>query len=153
MITNNVRPVFEVTRDNRRSRRPLEMTSSVPNMWCKSSDRHINLEEDISSFPVSTVPADGLAPSGARPSAGTMLVKFGSRTFTYTALKGLCTPFGMLITAKSFFDAILCFLCDSIKSNGRLQNYWYVTQKECTAMYFFNICVFSDAFWEHAAWV
>ena len=29
------------------------------------------------SFAVSTVPADGLAPSGARPSAGAVLSKFG----------------------------------------------------------------------------
>ena len=35
-----------------------------------------NLEENISRIIVSTVVADGLAPLGARPSAGTMMTRF-----------------------------------------------------------------------------
>ena len=38
---------------------------------------------------VSTVPADVLAPLGARPSAGTVLTKFGSSKFTGLELEGL----------------------------------------------------------------
>ena len=36
-------------------------------------DSQKNMVKDMSYFVVSTVPADGLAPSGARPSAGTMM--------------------------------------------------------------------------------
>ena len=36
------------------------------------------LEENMSNFPVRTVSADGLALLGARPSAGTLMTKFGS---------------------------------------------------------------------------
>ena len=37
---------------------------------------------------VRTVPADGLAPLGARPSAGTVLTKFGYRVYTEPAFQG-----------------------------------------------------------------
>ena len=33
------------------------------------------LEENMPDFIIGTVPADGLAPSGARPSAGTVMTK------------------------------------------------------------------------------
>ena len=43
----------------------------------------------MSTFVVSTVPADGLAPSGARLSAGTVMSKPGSQIYMELALKEL----------------------------------------------------------------
>ena len=40
---------------------------------------HGNSIENMCDIVVSTVAADGLAPLGARPSAGTVMSKFGSR--------------------------------------------------------------------------
>ena len=37
-----------------------------------------DLDENVSNFIAITVPADGLAPNGARPSAGTVITKFVS---------------------------------------------------------------------------
>ena len=42
-----------------------------------------------SNFIVITVPADGLAPNGARPSAVTVMTRFGSRIYMGLALEGL----------------------------------------------------------------
>ena len=42
--------------------------------------------EDIISVIVSTVPADGLAPVGARPSAGTGMTKFEFTIYIWPAL-------------------------------------------------------------------
>ena len=49
-----------------------------------------------------SVPADGLAPLGARPSAGTLMTNFGSCTCIWLALKGL-TP-GIGISTSSLSD-------------------------------------------------
>ena len=40
-----------------------------------------NYTKNVSDFVVSRVPADGLAPLGARASAGTIIIKFGSRIY------------------------------------------------------------------------
>ena len=40
-----------------------------------------NLAENIYNFVVTTVPADGLAPLGARASAGTVMINFRSRLY------------------------------------------------------------------------
>ena len=47
-----------------------------------------NLERNMSKSAVCTVQADGLAPLGARPSAGAVM-KFGSCILMEPALKGL----------------------------------------------------------------
>ena len=56
---------------------------SLHNHW-KSE----NLDENMSNF-VIIVPADGLAPLGARASAGTMMTKSGSHIYTWPAPQGL----------------------------------------------------------------
>ena len=48
-------------------------------------------ERNISNFAISTVPADGPAPLGARSSAGTVMTKFGSCISTAAALEWLPT--------------------------------------------------------------
>ena len=52
-----------------------------PTMWHGIIDSHLNSEENTSSFTVSTVPADTLAPTGARASAGTVLTKVRSHFY------------------------------------------------------------------------
>ena len=47
----------------------------------------MTLKKIVVKFVVSTVPADGLAPNGARPSAGAVMTKF--RSHMYKGLKGL----------------------------------------------------------------
>ena len=44
----------------------------------RNHDIQQNLEKNMSNFVVSTVPADDLAPTGARASAGTVMTKFRS---------------------------------------------------------------------------
>ena len=53
----------------------------------ESLDEISSYIENISVV-LSTVPADGLASSGARPSAGTVVKKFGSTLYTGPALDG-----------------------------------------------------------------
>ena len=50
------------------------------NQWQKTVDSQGNLEEYMASYVVSTVPADGLAPLGARSFLGTVMGKI--RTWT-----------------------------------------------------------------------
>ena len=51
-------------------------------------DRHRNLKKNMANL-VSTVPAVGLAPKGARPSAVTVMTKFEPLKYTGPALQGL----------------------------------------------------------------
>ena len=51
----------------------LFLTQSITSLLKKTT----TLERNMSKFVVSTVHADGLAPLGARPSAGTVIMKFG----------------------------------------------------------------------------
>ena len=60
-----------------RSRRSFWMISSSPQRWY-GIQNYWKLKENLFIFSVSTVPADGLAPLGARTSAGTVMTKFGS---------------------------------------------------------------------------
>ena len=55
------------------------MMSSSYRKVIKNRDCKCNFDGNISKFVVSAVPADGLAPLGARPSAGTVMSKYGSR--------------------------------------------------------------------------
>ena len=48
-------------------------------------------ERNMANFVVNTAPADGLAPWGARPSAGTVMMKFGS-VCLWPALEGRGIP-------------------------------------------------------------
>ena len=52
--------------------------SSSPLKWYGIIDSHKNLEESMTNFAVITVPADGQAPLGAWPSAGTVMTKHKS---------------------------------------------------------------------------
>ena len=45
--------------------------------------------ENVSNFAVSIVPADDLAPCGARASVGTVMTKVGSLIYSGPALEGL----------------------------------------------------------------
>ena len=54
------------------------MMSTSPLMWYGTTERLRNMEENMSKFSVSAMPADDLAPLGARSSAGTVLTKFMS---------------------------------------------------------------------------
>ena len=63
-------------------------------MICPSSQRWImnswkDSKENVSSFSVISVPADVLAPLGARTSAGTVMSKLGSSVYTWVVLNGL----------------------------------------------------------------
>ena len=49
-------------------------------------DSQWNLDESMSDWVVSSVPADGLAPLGARPSAAIGITKYASRIYTLPAL-------------------------------------------------------------------
>ena len=51
-------------------------------------DSHWNLEGDMSNLVVSTVPAEDLAPTGARASADTVMTKVRSRM--YTIINKIC---------------------------------------------------------------
>ena len=55
----------------------------------------------ISNFPVSTVPVDGLASSGARPSAATVMTKFRIGTYRDKAVTLTTFPTFPLITPTS----------------------------------------------------
>ena len=50
---------------------------------------HRILDENMLKFSVNTVSADGLAPWGARPSAGTVMTKFGSCIYMGPTIEGL----------------------------------------------------------------
>ena len=54
----------------------------------------------MSNYVAITVPADGLAPLGARPSAGTVIINFDSHIYTGVALEG----YKLIIT---FFQDLL----------------------------------------------
>ena len=60
-----------------RSYQPFWMMISVLQRWYKIFDMQGILGEIMCNFSGSTVPADGLAPLGARPSAGTVMTKSG----------------------------------------------------------------------------
>ena len=54
-----------------------------------NNDNQKNLEENMPNFVVITVPADALAPVGARASAGIVMTKLGSLMYKVLALKEL----------------------------------------------------------------
>ena len=62
--------------------------SSGLNKVRKIIDSQRNFDGNMSEFVVSTVPADGLAPLGARPSAGTVMTNIRSYIYTYTYIYG-----------------------------------------------------------------
>ena len=59
------------------------MMPTSPLMWYGTIERLRNMEENMSKFSVSTVPADDQAPLGARSSPGTVLTKFMSVYLMY----------------------------------------------------------------------
>ena len=74
-------------------------------------DSQFKLEENISNWVVSTVPVDGLAPLGARPSAGTVLTKYGSNTHMVPALQGtLNIMIGRMLNVQhlNLFGTLTC---------------------------------------------
>ena len=77
------------------------------------------------NFIVNTVPADGLAPLGARPSAGTVMTKSRSHTYTGPALKGLAltdpTPqLGAVSIRKTVLPGMVIPMLKIRRPNGRL---------------------------------
>ena len=54
-----------------------------------NNDNQKNMEENMPNFVVITVPADALAPAGARASAGIVMTKLGSHMYTVLAHKEL----------------------------------------------------------------
>ena len=56
----------------------LKTSSGLPSLY-KISDSQRNFEENMANFSVSTVPAEGLAPVGARTSAGTVMTSARSQ--------------------------------------------------------------------------
>ena len=68
---------------------PFWITLSAQQRWLAITDSQRNLIENVCNFEVSNVPADGLAPLGARTSAGTLMSKFGSHIHLEPALEGL----------------------------------------------------------------
>ena len=73
-------------RDFNRFCRPFWITSSGhrKRRWNR------NIEENVSNYTVSSVPADELAPLGAKASAGTMMTKFGFHIFMGPAMESWC---------------------------------------------------------------
>ena len=73
------------------------MRSPNEKIWIMSSDQwefeifNREIYRKKSNFVVITVPIDGLAPNGARPSAGTVKTKYGSWVYMGTALIGSIT--------------------------------------------------------------
>ena len=65
---------------------PFCITSSGEQTLIKNCSSQWNVGEN---FAVSTVPADGLAPPGARASAGTVMTKFVPHIYSRLALEGL----------------------------------------------------------------
>ena len=62
--------------------------SSCSSFICRSDTVYWHLEESISNFPVINVHADVVAPSGARVSARTVMIKFESRIYIGPAFEG-----------------------------------------------------------------
>ena len=100
----SISQILKVQWDFMRSHRPFWLMSSSPQRWHGIVDNNWNLKENMFIFPVITVPTDGLAPSGARASAGTVITKVGSRKYTGLALKG----FELLLAYECRILAILC---------------------------------------------
>ena len=65
------------------------MTSYGPNKFCQIIDSQSNFVKNTFDLVVITVPADGLAPSGARPSADAVMTKFRFLIYTGLALEML----------------------------------------------------------------
>ena len=57
------------------------------------------MEEKMSHYLVSTVPEDGLAPLGARPSVGTVMITFG-----FLIYKGITLVFSYVFGCFSVFN-------------------------------------------------
>ena len=55
---------------------------SGPSKWYAIIDSYTNLDQHISNFSASTLSADGIAPSGAGKSAGTVMTKCEIRIYT-----------------------------------------------------------------------
>ena len=65
------------------------MTSSGPQQLNELIDIQRNLNERNSNLMAITMPADGLAPLGARPSAGMVMTWFESFKYTGSTLNGI----------------------------------------------------------------
>ena len=63
--------------------RPFWMTSSGIRKVIRNYDNQRHAEENLSTFVVSIVPADGLAPSGARASASTVMTRSVPHVYIY----------------------------------------------------------------------
>ena len=63
------------------------MTSSDQQRVTENHANQRNFQEILSNYVIMTVPADGLAPLGARPSADTVMTKFSSCIYTGPALQ------------------------------------------------------------------
>ena len=67
-----------------------------------------DLDENVSNFIAITVRADGLAPNGARPSAGTVMTKFVTHMNMGPALVGL--SFTRILDLCPILQLFLCQL-------------------------------------------
>ena len=81
IIQENVQSVMGQRHDVSQSVAIFREVSPVMMNWSSGpqNENQINMEERSSNFTVSTVPADGLAPPGAKASAGTAMTKLRSR--------------------------------------------------------------------------
>ena len=69
----------------------------------------------MSNFVVSTAPADGLAPIGAKPSAGTTMTKFGPCKSMGPALEGLNVFLAMVpCKFKNLFFQIIAIVSSTL---------------------------------------
>ena len=68
---------------------PFWMMSSGDGKLIRNHFNQPYLKGNVSDYAVTTAPADGLAPLGARPSADRVMAKFGFWTSTELALGGL----------------------------------------------------------------
>ena len=86
---------------------PFWMLSSCRQGFHPISGMKRNLEENISNFIVSTVPADGLALLSARPSALPVMAKFESQTgYIWTGTQKI-----LMINCLNWYDPVCWRIC------------------------------------------
>ena len=83
---------LEVSQDNHQISLAIWTMPSNPHKWYRTMETRRDLWLNISHIVIIIVTADGLAPLGARTSAGTVLSKFSSHIYMGSALKSLIHP-------------------------------------------------------------
>ena len=96
----------------------------------------MNSTENKAEFSISTVRADGLAPIGARPSAGTVMSRFKSFIYTGSALEGwLWLVPDSLLCWHVTYPSKMCKNPLKIKDTRKYFPSWYMMKEYTTSNY------------------